>query len=129
LVAAAHRPVVQLVHQFADRLVQLGQREEPPVAQTRQDPALHHLHADFDLGLVARFVWTGRDDRGAVMRRHVGVGAVDRRFVEAGLGDPGLEVVADDLPRHAADGAQGVDMGSNPVGQRLARRRLSIDEA
>ena len=38
--------------QFTDRLVQRLQREEAPVTQPRQDPALHHLHADFDLGLV-----------------------------------------------------------------------------
>ncbi len=126
---AAHRPVVQLIHQFADRPVQLGQREEPPVAQPRQDPALHHLHADLDLCLVTRFVWTGRDDCGAVVRRHVGVGAVDRRLVEAGLGDPGPQVVADDLPRHAAEGGQRVDVRarSSPAasGSRWLRHRCS----
>ena len=53
---AAHRPIVELIDQLTDRLVQFGQREEPPVAQPRQDPALHHLNADFDLGLVARLV-------------------------------------------------------------------------
>ena len=34
-----------------------------------------------------------RQDRGAVMRRHLGVGAVDLRFVEAGLDDRDLGVV------------------------------------
>src|SRR6202021_4145996 len=57
--------------------------------------------------LVRRFVWTGRDDRGAVMRRHVGVGAVHRRFVEAGLGDPALQGVAANLLRDDAGGASG----------------------
>ena len=35
---AAHRAVVQLSDQFADRQVQLRQREEPPVSQLCQDP-------------------------------------------------------------------------------------------
>src|SRR3954463_7415781 len=37
---AAHRTKVEIINQSADRLVQLGQREEPPVAQLRQNPAL-----------------------------------------------------------------------------------------
>ena len=90
---------------------------------------MHHLHADLDLGLVTRLVWTGWDDCGAVVRRHVGVSSVNRWLVKAGLGDPGLEVVADNLPRHTADGVQCVDMRADPVGQRLARCGLGIDEA
>jgi hypothetical protein len=118
-----------LIHQFADRPVQLGQREEPPVAQPCQDPALHHLHADLDLGLVTRFVWTRGNDCGAVVRRHVGIGAVHRRLVETGLGDPGLEVVADNLPWHPTDGVQCVDMGADPVRQRLTCGGFGVDEA
>ena len=34
-----------MIHQFADHPVQFGQGEEPPVAQPRQDPALHYLRA------------------------------------------------------------------------------------
>ena len=37
-----------------DRRVQLGQREEAPVAQLRQHEALDDLDRDLDLGLVAR---------------------------------------------------------------------------
>ena len=126
---AAHRPVVELIDQLADRLVQLGQREEPPVAQPRQDPALHHLNADLHLRLVARLVRPRRDHRGAVVRRHVGVGAVDQRLVEAGPGDPGAQVVADDLPRHPADERQHVDVHGNPVRQRLRPDRFRKDVA
>ena len=57
------------------------------------------------------------------------VGAVHRRLEEAGLGDPGLEVVADDLARHSAEGRQRVDMRGNPVRQRLARGGFGVDEA
>jgi len=113
---AAHRPIVEIINQRADRLVQLGQREEPPVAQSRQNPALHNLNADFHLGFVARLVGSRRDHRGAVMRGHIGVGAVDQRFVEAGPGDTGAQIVADDLPRQAADERQHIDMHANPVG-------------
>src|SRR6202044_3370901 len=42
---AAHRPIIQLLDPFMDRLVQLGPWEEPPVAQPRQDPTLPDLHA------------------------------------------------------------------------------------
>lgn len=37
-----------------DRLVEGGEREEPAVAQARQNPSPDDLDADFDLGLVAR---------------------------------------------------------------------------
>src|SRR5829696_943806 len=42
---AAHWPAVELAEQRQDRAVQLGQREEALVAQTREDPTLDHLHA------------------------------------------------------------------------------------
>jgi hypothetical protein len=48
------RALVQIGQQHGDGPVQLGQAEEAPVAQPRQDPALDHLHADLHLGLVAR---------------------------------------------------------------------------
>jgi hypothetical protein len=46
---AAHGPIVQLRGQLADRGVQFAQREKPMMPQSRQDPALHHLHPDLDL--------------------------------------------------------------------------------
>ncbi len=48
--------IVEPIDQRADRRVQFGQREEPPVAQPRHDPALRHLDGDLDLRLVARLV-------------------------------------------------------------------------
>ena len=61
---AAHRPGIEISDELGDRLVQLGEREEPTVAQPRQDPALDHQHADFDFRLVARL--GGRVGRMAV---------------------------------------------------------------
>ena len=40
-----HGPIVEFLQQRANGLVETGKREETPVAQTRQDPAL-------DLSLV-----------------------------------------------------------------------------
>ena len=45
---------VELRHALADRGVQLGEREEAPVAQPRQHEALDDLHGDLHLRLVAR---------------------------------------------------------------------------
>jgi hypothetical protein len=55
----AHRPLVQIGDQLADRAVQLRQGEEPAVPQSGQHPALHHLDGDLDLGLVAGFAHAG----------------------------------------------------------------------
>jgi hypothetical protein len=38
------------------------------------------------------------------------VGAIDARLIAAGGGDAGLQIVADDRLRHAADRAQGIDV-------------------
>ena len=51
---AAHPPIVQVVDEFADRLVQFIERKEPAVPQARQNPALHDLNTDLDLCLGDR---------------------------------------------------------------------------
>ena len=63
------------------------------------------------------------------MPRHVGVGPVDHRLVERGFGDAGLQIVADRLPRGAAEIGEGADMRGDPVRQLLAPRRLGVGEA
>src|SRR4051812_48752817 len=40
---AAHGPIIELIGQFSDRLVQFDQGEEPLVAQPGEDPSLHDL--------------------------------------------------------------------------------------
>ena len=75
---------VQLIAQLPDRAIQLGQREETPVAQPRQDPSLRHLHRDFDLGLVAGLARPGRQDRNAIMLGHVGIGPVQSGVIAVG---------------------------------------------
>ena len=126
---AAHRPVVEIVEQGADRGVEIGQREEAPVPQPRQNPAPDHLDPDLDFRFVARLVGPRRDNGGAVMPRHVGVGPVDHRLVERGPGDAGLQIVADRLSRGAAEIGEGADMRGDPVRQLLAPHRLGVGEA
>ena len=107
---AADRPVVEIVEQGADRRVEIGQRKEASVPQPRQNPASDHLNPDLYFRFVAPLVRPRRDNRGAVMPRHVGVGPVDHRLVEGGLGDAGLQIVADRLPRDATERGEGADM-------------------
>ena len=63
------------------------------------------------------------------MRRHLGVGAVDLRIVETGLDDGGLGIVRHEQMRNAADRLEGMDMGVDPVGQRLRPARMRESEA
>jgi len=99
------------------------------VPQPCQNPALDHLDPDFHLGLVARLIGARREDRRAVMPGHVGVGPVDHRLVKAGLGDAGLEIIADRLPGGAAEIGEGADMRADPIRQLLAPHRLGVGEA
>ena len=63
------------------------------------------------------------------MPGHVGVGPVDHRLVKAGLGDAGLEIIADRLPGGAAEIGEGADMRADPIRQLLAPHRLGVGEA
>ena len=109
--------------------------------QPRHDPASDHLDADLNLGFITRLIGPRRDDRRAVMPRHVGprvrpwagprtgAGAVDQRLVERGLDDAGLQIVADRLARDPAKIGKGADMRRDPVWQLLAPGRLGIGQA
>src|SRR5438270_13187121 len=48
--------------------------------------------------------------------------------MEAGFGDPGLEIVADRLPGDAAEIREGADMRRDPIRQLLAPHRLDVGE-
>ena len=122
----AHQAGIEFVDQRADGGVQLGQREEAPVAQPRHNPAFDDQHRTLDLGLVARLAWPRWHDGRAVMGGEVLVGAVYARLVSAGGGDPGLEVVADDCLRHPTEERQRVDVSPDPVRQPLAEAGFGI---
>ena len=83
------------------------------VAQSRQHEALDNLHGDFDLGFVAWFAWARRQDRGVVVLGQFLIGAIDAGLVAARDGDAGLQVVAHDPLRHAADIGQCIDMAAS----------------
>jgi hypothetical protein len=62
-----------------------AQTVESPIAQRAEQPALDDAHHRLDLGLISRPPGPRRQHCGLVVRRHLGVGAVDLGFVEAGL--------------------------------------------
>ena len=51
-VVTLHDAGVDVADQFADRDVQIGGAEEPPIAQSRQNPALGNQDRLLDLGLA-----------------------------------------------------------------------------
>lgn len=110
----------------ADGGVEFVEGEELAIAQSRDDPALSKKNRPFDLGLVAWLVRTCRKDGRAVMRRHLGVAAVDLGLVEAGPDHAGLQVVGDHQRRHRAKCSEGAGMSADPIRQRLAPCGLGV---
>src|SRR5215813_13399734 len=70
----------------------------------------------------------GRAGTMAVLR-HLGIGAVDRRLVEAGLGDARAQIVGHHHRRSPADEGKGARMRADPVGQALRPGGLGIGVA
>src|SRR5215468_3118025 len=83
--ALAEWPLVDPVAQFPDSLVQLLNREEPPMPQRGDDPALGQLHTRFDLRLVTRLVWPRRNHSDAVMYGHLLIGRIQVGIVATGF--------------------------------------------
>ena len=121
--------VVQRCDTITDRCVQLDEREEPDVAQLGDNPARRDLHGDLDLRLVARFSRPCRHNGRVVVHRHFGIGTIDARLVEAGLGDAGLQIVGNHHRRHTAVKAKGACVRADPVGQRLREGCLGVRKA
>ena len=63
----AHDLGVEVADARVDRRIEFSEREEAGIAQSRQHEPLDNLHRHFDLGLVARFARTRRQDRGVVV--------------------------------------------------------------
>ena len=99
------------------------------MAQSAQKPALDNQHRGFDFRLVARPARPSQQDRGVVMRRHLGVAAIDLRLVKAGLDDRDFGVVRHQQPGHAADGGKGSHVGSDPIAEPLRPARFRIEPA
>ena len=113
------RALVQVRQQQVNSPVELGQAEEAPVAQPRQDPALDHLHADFDLGLVLRAPRARGQHGYAVVLAQLLHQPRGGGLVGAGVGDQCAGLVGHQQPGHAADEPQRVDDRGHPVGGRL----------
>ena len=60
------------------------------------------------------------------MLGHLGVGRVNLRLVEAGFADAALEIVRYEHPWHTAEKLESAHVGSDPIRQRLAKRRLGV---
>lgn len=96
------------------------------MAQARQDPALHDLHPDLDLGLVFGFIRARRDHGHAVVRGHRRIGGIQVRFVAAGARYPGPEIVGDEERGHAADEVEQTHVRTDPVGELLGPGGLGV---
>ena len=98
------------------------------MAQPADQPAFDDQHASFDLRLVARPARPGRQHGGSVMGRHLGIGAIDLRLVQARFDDGDFGVIGHDQLGHPADRGEGARMGGNPVAEPLCPRRFSVGE-
>src|ERR1700730_15205501 len=73
-------------------------------------------------------VWPGRQDGGAVMRCHLGIGSIDLRLVQTGFDDGDLGIIGHEKTWHTIDRRKGARMGTNPIGKRLRPGRFDIGE-
>jgi hypothetical protein len=99
------------------------------MAQPPEKPSLDDEHRLLDFGFVSRTPRPRRQNGGVVMRRHVGIGAIDQRVIETGLDDRGLGVVRHQKVRRATDRPEGLHMGINPIDERLRPGRSRIGKA
>jgi hypothetical protein len=106
-----------------------ARREKGSIPELGDNPARRKLHNDFDLGLVAPLPRPCRHDRRVVVRRHLGIGAIDTRLVEAGFGKAGAQIVGYYHRRHATEEGERARMRSNPIGRGLCERRLDVGVA
>ena len=107
---------------LGDRGVHLREAEEGAVAKGHEDLALGDLHADLDLGLVARLAHAGGHDHASVVGGELGVGGVDLGLVAIRALDAGLQVVAHEELGRAAEVLEGRHMG----GQEALRALIGV---
>ena len=73
-------PLVEVIDELGDGVVELNQAEECTIAQARQDPPLRDQHADFDLGLALGFSGRGRNHDHVVV-----LGQIVERLIDIGV--------------------------------------------
>lgn len=80
----------------------------------------------FTLGLVVGFVWAGQNDSRVIVTGHIPICAIDGWILRTGLGDVCLELVRDQLRRHAHAARKGPHVARYPVRQALRPTGLNI---
>ena len=110
-----HPPLVVCPDEFPDRLVEIFNGVEHPVAQQCVYVPVHRRHVAFHGGLVLGMPGTGRDDDAAVVVGEVLHHLVDARLVGVRLGHRRLEVVGDQYLGDAAHGLEALCDGEQEV--------------
>lgn len=111
--------LVETLQQHPDRGVEFAQREALAVAQRRQDPALDHFHADFDLGFVPRLTRPGRHHGDPVVLGHIAVAEVDVRLVTIRLVHATAQIVRYQDLRCPIEKSKAAHVLTQPIGQLL----------
>ena len=119
--------MVEFLQLLEDRLIQLTQRQELPVAQRRQDKGGDDAHGALHHGLVLRRTHPAGNDGGVVMLRQLLVGLVQRHLAAAMSLHAGLQVVALQYPGHAAEVAERIDVRRSPTLLVHGEEALHID--
>jgi len=96
------------------------------VPQGSNDPSFRDPNGRLDLGLVPGFGDPGGDDDRPVVSGHVVIGGIDIRFIPAGFGNTGFEIVGDSDLAYPAKKGKGSHMGSNPGREILGKTCLDI---
>ena len=125
----AERARVEPLKELGNRSVELGQREQRAMTKRSQYPALDHLHAYFDLGLVARPSHPRRQHRDPVVAGQVVVGRVGVGLVAMRPAHRRAQIVGDDQLDTATEELERAHVRRNPVRQALRPRRLGIGVA
>ena len=120
------RVPIKYIHQADDLFLQFADGEEDAVTQSKENPALNDLHANFGARLILWLAWPGWRNRRSVVAQCVAKGWIDDDALFVTTKDPGLEVVAHDPPGCAAQRVEAVDVTLNPIRSALARDSLYV---
>ena len=99
----AERLLIEPFEQVRDRFVERADGMETMMAQRRHDPTLRDLHADFDLGFVARLSHARWHDPGSVVFGHRLIQRIQVRLIAARFVDARFEVVGNQQSAGAAE--------------------------
>jgi hypothetical protein len=87
------------------------------MAEARENPPLHYLHAHFDFGFIPGVGCAGWDDSHPIVLGELGVSASEGGLIAMGPAHGGLEIIGDHDLGHPTQRRKGADMGPDPVRQ------------